>query len=123
MPMSKVETLRAACCLAMIDQELSEGELRILRQLAEAAGVGQASFNAMIDRARRDNTFFEEMFRVMKREPIETMAVLFDVAVADKELTMEERVILHAYAERLGIDEALFEQMLAEAEQRVGRGK
>jgi len=117
--MTQVEVLRAACCVAMLDKELDDREFRVLQKLAHEAGVGAASLNAMIDRARRDEKFFEQQFRVMKADPDETMKTLLAVAVSDRGLELNERVVLHHFAQKLGMDDARFDQLLSAAEKNV----
>ena len=39
-PMQEVEVLRAACCVAGIDGEVTENELVMINELAAKAGVG-----------------------------------------------------------------------------------
>jgi tellurite resistance protein len=119
MPMSKVEVLRAACCIAGIDQDICDREQVLLNKLAEAAGVGRASLNAMMDRARTDPNFFQEQFRIMKAEPDEAFKLVLSVAIANGRLTTDERVILHHFAEKLNIAEDRFEKLLATAEKRT----
>ena len=84
--MHKVEILRAACCIAGADGEASEGELRLLKQLADQIGVGQASLDAMVDRSVRDPSFCNEQFQLLKTKPDKTLKILLKVAMSDREL-------------------------------------
>ena len=119
--MKNVEILRAACCIAGIDESISDSERSMLERLADHAGVGQTSLNAMIDRAVNDPDFHEEQFKTIRTNPDSTMKALFCIAVADHELTTEERVILHQFATRLGMDPKRFNQLLAAAVKHVER--
>lgn len=119
MPMTHVEILRAACCIAGLDQEICEKERPLLDRLATAAGVGQVSFKAMMDRAKRDPAFFQEMFKIVKADPDAAFKVMLSVAIADGKLTTDERVVLHHFAQKLGLPEARSDQLLAAAEKRV----
>lgn len=116
MSMIEVEVLRAACCIAGLDKEIHENELKLLRKLAFGVGVGEVSLNAMIRRAREDQNFYQEQFEYLHADPEQAMTTLFGLAVADGQLTLEERVILRHFAERLKLDEAQFEKLLAAAE-------
>ena len=113
--MKKVEVLRAACCVAGIDGEAAEAELRILQMLADQVGVGEASLTAMIERAQRDPEFYKEQFRVLKAEPKETMRLLFGVALADGQLKDNELSVLQKLANRLEISQESFDHWLAQA--------
>ena len=119
--MRDVEILRAACCVAGLDQQISSAERRLLERLAEHAGVGKTSLDAMIDRAVDDSDFYQEQFTTIRTDPDATIKALFCVAVADRELTTDERVILHEFAVRLGMSPARFNQLLAAARKHIER--
>ena len=121
--MKNVEILRAACCVAGLDESIHDSEREMLDRLAEHAGVGQTSLNAMIDRAVNDPDFYQEQFKTIRTDPDSTMKALFCIAVADHELSTEERVILHQFATRLGMDPKRFNQLLAAAAKHVERRK
>jgi len=122
MTMADVDMLRAACCIAGLDKEIHDKEHVMLKKLAKEVGVGEVSLNAMIDRAANDSDFYQEQFRILKAEPEKTMRRLFAVAVSDGQVTMEERVILRFFADRLKVDEAQFEKFLAQAEAQLEQG-
>jgi len=122
MTMADVDMLRAACCIAGLDKEIHDKERAMLKKLAKEVGVGEVSLNAMIDRAANDSDFYQEQFRILKAEPEKTMRRLFAVAVSDGQVTMEERVILRFFADRLKVDEAQFEKFLAQAEAQLDPG-
>ena len=63
-PTQRVEILRACCCIAGADGETTPDELAQIKQLAEAEGVGEASLNAMIERAEKDPDFFKQQFKI-----------------------------------------------------------
>ena len=119
MPMSAVEILRAACCVAGLDREINEREMKMLRDLAEHAGVGQVSLSAMIDRAKTDADFYKDQFRIVRTNAENTMRVLVGVAIADHVLAQEERVILAHFAERLGMTPERFDKYLEAAEKKL----
>lgn len=119
--MTDVEVLRAACCVAGLDQEISSEERLMLEKLAYRAGVGSVSLGAMIDQAVSDPDFYQEQFRVVQADPDATMKALFRIAVADHKLTTDERVILHELAMRLGMTADRFNQLLAAARKHLER--
>lgn len=116
MAMQGVEVLRAACCVAGIDGEVCDHEHPLLQRLADAAGVGSVSLNAMIDRAKSDPSFFEQQFEIFKTDPEDTMKMLFRIAIADGVLARSERVVLQHFATKLGMTEDRYDELLAAAE-------
>ena len=110
MTMAQVEVLRAACCVAGADKTVCEAEMTLLERLADDVGVGSVSLEAMIERGRDDPDFFEAQFRILSADPEATMKTLFKVAMADREVTGEEREMLRAFANRLGMSDRRFEQ-------------
>lgn len=113
MPTSDVELLSAACCIAAMDGEICQRESRALARLKEAAGVGEASFNAMIDSAANDRSFYERQFRYAAGDPARTIALLFKVAAIDGAVSMEERVMIRHFADKMKLPEADFERLEA----------
>ncbi len=121
--MSNVAVLRAACCVAGLDRKVCERELPMLRRIAEYAGVGHASLQAMIHRAETDHDFYEEQFHLILTHPEATITALFSVACADGQLHEAERVILRFFADKLGLDEKRFEAILSAAQAKVAHEK
>lgn len=121
MSMTEVQLVRAACCVAGLDQEICDKERPLLDKIARGAGVGRVSLEAMINRARTDQDFYREQFDILKPEPDRAIRTLLKVAMADGVITQEERIILHHFAERLGVDEAKFERLLDKAERELER--
>lgn len=101
--MRDVEVLRAACCIAGADGEMESGEVQYLEQLAQKVGVGKASLDAMMELAVEDGSFRQQQFRVLKADPVESMQLLFSVALADGEVTTDEGELLRLFAARLEI--------------------
>jgi tellurite resistance protein len=118
-----LEILRAACAVSGLDGESAEAERALLRQLAERAGVGAVSLDAMIDKANTDPTMFESLLEFLRGDPDATMKTLLRVAVADHRVTTEERVVLQFFADRIGVDRERFDRLLAEAEGSLGSGQ
>lgn len=115
--MIKVEILRAACCVAGADGNLNDAEWGLLNRLAKETGVGQASLDAMVSRACRDQEFCNEQFRVLKADPKEAMAILLEVAMADGKIDETEAQILQVFANKLGVRTEVFELLLVKAKQ------
>lgn len=122
MSINEVEILRAACCIAALDREVCEKEKVVLEQLRQRIGVGRVSFEAMLDRARNDPNYYQEQFKLAMVDPDLAMKTLFQLAVANHRITLEERVILQHFAEqKLGMERGRFEQLLDAAERHVQR--
>ena len=110
--MRKVDLLRAACCVAGADGEVSPDELRFVKRLADEAGVGAASLEAMIDRAQTDEAYHADQFRVLEFDAKETMQLLFRAAVVDGELRSNEAKVLQRLSRRLGVPAERFDSWL-----------
>jgi len=115
--MTKVEVLRAACCVSGVDGKAGNDERPILDMLAREVGVGEASLRAMIDRAETEPEYIDAQFRVLKADPIETMKLLFSVALADRKLTEKEIDVLRKLSQKLDVPTERFDAMLAKANQ------
>ena len=111
-PVEKVALLRAACCVAGIDKEISASEEAVIRRLASEVGVGKASLQAMMDRATSDQEFYKEQFRAFKSEPKATMAGLLEVAIADGQISDEEVAVLGELASRLDVPTEVFQELV-----------
>ena len=113
--MTKVEVLRADCCVSGVDGKAGEAERPILDMLAREVGVGDASLAAMIDRAETEPNYRDTQFRVLKADPDETMKLLFTVALADRTLTEKEVDVLKELSVKLGVSDAGFQKLYQQA--------
>ena len=107
-PMEQVEVLRAACCVAGADGNVSDQERDLILALAEGCGVGDASLQAMIERAQSDCSFCDEQFLILKSDPQESMAILLELAIADSRIDDSEKGMLQSFANRLNVPESVF---------------
>lgn len=113
-PMQRLDLLKAACCVSGVDST-DPAEEEIVRKLAKEIGVGDASLQAMMARAKRDDEFCREQFRLLNEEPSDCMSVLLQVALADGKLTEPEVGVLSKLSAQLGIAPAVFDQLMVEA--------
>lgn len=111
-PVEKVALLRAACCVAGIDKEISPPEEAVIRRLAADVGVGKASLQAMMDRATSDQEFYKEQFNAFKSDPQQTMAGLLEVAMADGQVNDQEVAVLGELASRLDVPPTVFQELV-----------
>ena len=116
MGMDELEILKAACCVAGLDGEISEREKQALKVLVARAGVGQASFDAMMDVAIEDDDYFKKQLDLLMGDVDQTIKMLFQIAVADGQLGTNERIVLQYFADKLEMPPERFDQILAAAE-------
>ena len=107
-PAQQVDILRAACCVAAADGDVCQDELVELKKMADALGVGQASMQAMIDRALSDPSFFERQFDILKSEPLACLDVLLGICKTNGVLKKSEFQILTGLAIQLEISPTVF---------------
>ena len=90
----QIEILRAVVVLAAADGVIAPSEKGLMQRLAKRIGVGEASLNAMIARAKEDSSVREELFRRNMSQPEKVMELLVAVARIDGEISSEEREVL-----------------------------
>ena len=110
--MEQVEILRAACCIAAADGEISDAERGFIARLATKAGVGRASREAMIEQGLTSPKFVESQFRFLLSNADRAIKVLMIVASADGAIGEAEEALVRNFAARLSIDEGRLEQLL-----------
>jgi len=117
MPFDDVEILRAACCIAAADGEVAERERRAIEVLADRAGVGSASLQAMID-AGGDKRFIEDQLDFIRRDPEEVIATLWQVGAIDGKLGSNEKRVLRYFARKMGMSDDQYEATLDRLKER-----
>ncbi len=102
--LERLELLKAAIALALADRNISKSEFGVVMGLAARVGVGQASLEAMLDRARRGDTSIAD--QIIMQSP-ESARTAFEILVAqarlDGQISEPERDILARIAARLNI--------------------
>ena len=124
MIMDDVDILRAACCVAGLDAAIGRREHRLLLRLAERAGVGAASLSVMMEQARTDPDFYQKQLRYISsnsQRAVQALKSVLAMAAADGQVSADERIILHYFADKLGVPEATFAKLLAAAEKLAAR--
>jgi len=116
-PIQRVELLRAACCVAAADGEVSEHEFALLRQLASEVGVGKASFQAMVDRALRDPEFSRSQFVFFNENRGDCIAALMQIAVSNGRISEDEENVLRILAANLQVPQDVFDKILLQCKQ------
>lgn len=111
--MQKVDILRAAVCVAGLDGEISEDELVLLRKIKEVAGVGEASFKAMMDMAVEERTtHYQKQLDFLSADPEKVTRILLEIARADGDFDQNERVVLHHFAMKIGVSEERYAEIV-----------
>lgn len=117
--MKDLEILKAACCVAGLDGRIDDRERQTLRVLADRAGVGHASFEAMLEMAVEDEDYFTRQLDVLRDDVDRTIKTLFRIAVVDGELGENERIVIQYFADKLGMTRERIDQIVAAAEREV----
>lgn len=112
MIMADVEVLRAACCIAGIDGDVSQKQREALNAIARRVGVGEASLRAMLDRALADKAFYKEQFDYVQKDPEAVLVTLWKVAAIDGKVAAEEKALLLKFAEKLKVSESRLEELI-----------
>lgn len=116
MSMNDLEVLKAACCIAGLDEDVGFKERKVLQMLALRAGVTQASFDAMMDQAVEDEEFFEGQLNLLQSNLDDAVRSLFRVAVVEGKLEPNQRDVLLNFSEKLGMTSEHFDQILTATE-------
>ena len=119
--MEQVAILRAACCIAAADGEITPAEQDVLVKLAEKAGVGKASREAMIEQALTSPEFLKSQFQVLVKDPDRAIRVLLIVASVDGALGEPEMMLVQTFAERLSMDKDRLERLFRAGEDAADR--
>jgi len=106
-----VEILRAAVVLAVADGKITSSEQGLLRGLAGRVGIGNASLDALIERAQMDATLRDELFQRSMSDPNLTFELLAAAARLDGEISQEERELLIHMMDKLKIPTAQFSEI------------
>jgi tellurite resistance protein len=108
--MEDTELLKAALAVAVADGQLQRSEMGVVEGLARRVGLGQVSFEAMIEAARTDESFADNIFIRSKEKARTTLELLVGLARIDGIISDEERKVIVRIATSLGITGDAFEQ-------------
>jgi uncharacterized tellurite resistance protein B-like protein len=97
-----LELLKATIAVAVADGELRSSELGVVVVLAKRAGIGQASFDAMVQAAQTDTSFAHNIV-VSPARARQAIVLLATQARIDGEVSPEERRVIVRIATCLGI--------------------
>jgi tellurite resistance protein len=103
--------LRAVVVMALADGEISPGEKGLLKGLADRVGIGQASLDAVIDRARNEPSMRDDLFHRGVENAETALELLVGAARLDGEITDEERELLVHLMARLNVPTERFSEI------------
>ena len=101
--MDDLALLRGAIAVALADGELRRSEMGVLKGLAMRAGVGQLSFDAMLDAAKEGADLAGNVVITSPDAARTAVELLVAQARIDGEIAPEEREVLVRIAMDLGI--------------------
>ncbi len=109
--MEDLELLKATMAVAVADGQLLRAEMGVVQGLAERIGVGRVSFEAMLDAARQDKSFADNILIQSKAKARSALELLVGLARIDGLISDEERAVIVRIATSLGITGDEFERI------------
>ena len=109
--MEDLELLKAIMAVAAADGEFRRAEMGVVKGLAERIGVGQVSFEAMLDTAQQDKSFADNLLIQSKARARAGLELLVGLARIDGLICDEEREVIVRVATTLGITGDEFERI------------
>ncbi len=92
--MENAELLRAAIAMAVADGKVSRSEMGVVEGLAQRAGVGAVTIEAMFEAAANDETFADNLVLQPKDRAVKAVELLVGLARIDGEISSEERELI-----------------------------
>lgn len=109
--MEQLELLKAALAVAVADGQLKRSELGVVRGLALRVGLGEASLQAMMEAAKQDPHFGNNILMRSSNSARLALELLVAEARIDGEISDEERALLIRLAERLEVSGEEFTEL------------
>jgi tellurite resistance protein len=119
--MDDMELLKAAIAVAVADGDLRRSEMGVVKGLAARAGIGQVSFQAMLEMAEQDDAIADNVLFRSKDAARSALELLVAEARIDGDISDEERSILVRMATSLGITGDEFATLYASGIQRADK--
>ncbi len=107
--MDDLALLRGAIAVALADGELRRSEMGVLKGLAMRAGVGQLSFDAMLEAAKEGADLAGNVAMISPDAARTALELLVAQARIDGEISSEEREVIVRIAMDLGIKNEEFQ--------------
>ena len=109
--MEDMELLKATLAVAAADGELLRSEMGVVEGLANRVGLGKVSLEAMVEAARTDKSFADNILIRSKDKARAALQLLVGVARIDGLISDEERKVIVRIAGGLGITGDEFERI------------
>lgn len=107
----QVELFKAALAIAVADGEVRRSEKGVLEGLAVRVGIGRASFEAMMEAARQDEAFADNILIRSKKDACRALELLVAQARIDGQISESERDLLVRIASRLELTGGEFQSV------------
>ena len=112
--MTDDDVLKAACCLAGTDSEVTVEELVLLKRLVGSAGL---NFDALIAKASRDDDFRQNRIETVTGAPDDAMERLIRLVREGGSIEQGHMtILLWRVGTKIGLSPERFEQLLGAAE-------
>ncbi len=102
-----------------LDGQVNDREMKVIKAIAERAGVSDFYLSSLLDQAKRDKSMYEQQFRIALGDPTKTMKSLLVVAAADGMVSKEELGVLHHFCDKLGVPRAKLQTLIVELKGQV----
>jgi tellurite resistance protein len=106
-----LELLKAAIAVAVADGKITRSEMGVLKGLAMRCGIGQASFDAMIEVAPKDKSFADGVLLGSDGSATKAVQLLVAQARIDGEIAPQEREVLVTIASACGLTGSAFQEV------------
>ncbi len=109
--MEDIELLKATMSVAVADGQLLRSEMGVVEGLAKRIGLGPVSYEAMLEAARKDPSFADNILIQSREKARAAVRLLVGLARIDGIISDEERKVILQIARSLGITGDEFEQI------------
>ena len=109
--MEDIELLKAIMTVAVADGQLLRSEMGVVEGLAKRIGLGPVSYEAMLEAARKDPSFADNILIQSKEKARTAVRLMVGLARIDGIISDEERKVIVQIAVSLGITGDEFEQV------------
>ncbi len=109
--MEDIELLKATMSVAVADGQLLRSEMGVVEGLAKRIGLGTISYDAMLEAARQDESFADNILIQSREKARAAVRLLVGLARIDGIISDEERKVIVQIAVSLGITGEEFEQV------------
>jgi hypothetical protein len=84
--MSDADVLKAVCCLAGSDSDVTMEEVQLLERLAARAGIDRKPFRTLIEKTSKDDSFRQKQIDIARGDAAAALKTLIGVAREDDRL-------------------------------------